>query len=139
MLQISSKVVIPEDEIEMSAIRSRGPGGQNVNKVATAIQLRFDIGSSSLPDTYKERLLSMNDQRISSEGVIVIKAQQYRSQEKNREDAMGRLQLLVRSAGVTRKKRRATKPSRNAVRKRLEQKEKRGKIKRLRDRVSNHE
>ena len=139
MLHISSKVAIPDDEIEMSAIRSRGPGGQNVNKVATAIQLRFDISSSTLPDTYKERLLSMRDQRISSEGVIIIKAQRYRSQEKNREDALCRLQLLVRSAGLTRKKRRATKPSRNAVRKRLEQKDRRGRIKRLRGRVSNHE
>ncbi len=123
----------------MQAIRARGAGGQKVNKVATAIHLRFDIPASSLPDFYKQRLLALQDQRISSDGVIVIKAQRYRSQEKNREEALDRLRELIRSVLVTRKKRKPTKPSKATKEKRLEAKRQRGKIKRSRGKVSHEE
>lgn len=123
----------------MQAIRARGAGGQKVNKVATAIHLRFDIPASSLPDFYKQRLLALQDQRISSDGVIVIKAQRYRSQEKNREEALDRLRELIRSVLVTRKKRKPTKPTRAAKERRLEAKRQRGKIKRSRGKVSHDE
>jgi len=134
-LSISSDLNIPLAEIEVQAIRAQGAGGQNVNKVSSAIHLRFDIGASSLPEIYKERLQALRDRRISSEGVVVIKAQRFRSQEKNREDALKRLQELIRPVTVTQKKRQPTKPSRNAKRKRMDSKTKRGQLKSLRGRI----
>jgi ribosome-associated protein len=136
MLRISSNVVIPTEELECNAIRAQGAGGQNVNKVSTAIHLRFDISKSSLPDFYKQRLGSFKDQRINSDGVIVIKAQQFRSQEKNREAAFTRLKELILRATVVNKTRRATKPSRNSQKKRMDKKTQRGKTKSLRGRVT---
>jgi len=136
MLKISSNTAIPEDEIELSAIRAQGAGGQNVNKVSTAIHLRFDINASTLPAFYKTRLLSLKDKRISTDGVIIIKAQRYRTQEKNREDALTRLQELIRSVAVVRKKRRPTKPTKASQQKRMDSKTQRGKTKKLRGKVS---
>ena len=134
-LPISSRVSIPLVEIEVMPIRASGPGGQHVNKVSTAIHLRFDIGASSLPDYYKHRLLACSDHRISGEGVVVIKAQGARSQAQNREEALSRLAELVRGVAVTTKKRIATKPSRAAQKRRVDEKKRRGRDKALRGKV----
>ncbi len=128
-----------EDEIDFSAIRAQGAGGQNVNKVSSAIHLRFDIPQSSLPDVIKERLLALSDQRITADGVVVIKAQTTRSQDQNRSDAVSRLQALVDSVAVLPKPRRATKPTKSSQRKRLDTKSTRGDVKKSRGRVSGSE
>ncbi|OGA35149.1 MAG: class I peptide chain release factor [Betaproteobacteria bacterium RIFCSPLOWO2_12_FULL_62_13b] len=136
MLQISNNVTIPAREIEISAIRAQGAGGQNVNKVSSAIHLRFDIGASSIPDFYKERLLKLKDQRITKDGVIVIKAQQHRSREINKEAALRRLQELIKSVSVSPKKRKPTKPTRSSQKKRLDSKTRRGEVKLARAKVT---
>jgi ribosome-associated protein len=134
-LVISTRVSIPITEIEFTPIRASGPGGQHINKVSTAIHLRFDIRSSSLPDYYKERLMALRDRRITKEGAVVIKAQQARSQEQNRNQALARLAELVQSVAQPQKKRVPTKPSRSARRKRTDDKTKRGRDKALRRKI----
>ncbi|MDK2777045.1 MAG: aminoacyl-tRNA hydrolase [Pseudomonadota bacterium] len=137
-LFISNSVQIPFSDIDMSAIRSQGAGGQNVNKVSSAIHLRFDVRASSLPDFYKEKLLALRDQRLTREGVIVIKAQQYRTQEQNRQDALLRLQQLIQSVNKVQAKRIATRPTRSSQKKRMDRKTQRSNVKNMRGKVRDY-
>jgi ribosome-associated protein len=136
VVHISDQIEIPDDEIELKAIRSQGAGGQNVNKVATAIHLRFNLHSPALPDPVRQRLLNSGDSRITADGVLIIKAQNHRTQEKNRAEAIARLQALILGATRARRKRIATRPSRAAKQKRIEAKKKRGELKKLRSKTT---
>ncbi len=135
MLKISNTVTLNENEVEISAIRASGSGGQKVNKVSAAIHLRFDIEASSLPDYYKEKLLECKDKRITKDGIVVIKSQQHRSQEQNRDEALERLIELIKSVNVVQKKRVPTKPTKGSVNRRLNSKKKQGSKKKLRGKV----
>ncbi|RDB42106.1 aminoacyl-tRNA hydrolase [Halomonas sp. DQ26W] len=135
MLELSRQVILADHEIDLQAVRSQGSGGQNVNKVATAIHLRFDIRASSLPEGFKEKLLALNDQRITRDGVLIIKAQSHRTQERNRNEALGRLKALIKSVMYAPKKRVATRPSKGAKQRRLDGKKKRGQHKAMRGKV----
>lgn len=138
-LQITPYISIADHEIEVSAIRAQGAGGQNVNKVSSAIHLRFDIKASSLPEAYKEALLNLNDQRITRDGVIIIKAQQYRTQEKNRENGLERLGELIRSATLVQKTRRPTRPTKGSKTRRMDSKTKHGQTKAGRGKVDHRD
>lgn len=135
MMKISNTVTLDENEVELSAVRAQGSGGQKVNKTSVAMHLRFDIEASSLPEFYKERLLELKDKRITKEGVIVIKSQQHRSQEQNREEALERLVELIKSVNVVQKRRVATKPTKGSQKRRLNSKKQHSQKKKLRGKV----